>query len=51
MYKYIIRANGHILKELAEDVKYLRGRFTMLNHFPSEDEYYKVLDELLVDVF
>jgi hypothetical protein len=44
-------ADGRILKELEEDTKYLRGRFIILNNFPREDEYYRVLDELLVDVF
>ena len=51
MYKYIVMSDGSICKEEVNDVQYLRGYFVTLDHFPTEQEYFEILENLLIDTF
>lgn len=49
MYKYLIKSNGLIYKIKASE--HFKGLFIILDHFPTEQEYFGILDGFIVDTF
>jgi len=49
MYKYLIKSNGLIYK--IEVGEHFKGQFVVLDHFPTEQEYFDILDGFMVDAF
>jgi len=49
MYKYLIKSNGLIYK--IGDSEHFKGHFVVLDHFPTEQEYFDILDNFIVDTF
>jgi hypothetical protein len=51
MYEYVIHSNGGIFKVGRGETTYFGGVFIVLDHFPTEQEYFDALDSLVVDSF
>jgi hypothetical protein len=49
MDKYLIKSNGAIYKIKADE--HFKGSFIILDHFPTEQEYFDILDGFVVDTF